>query len=96
MKTRRVLGRWELLGWLNDFLCLDLSKVMQCTYTVCLSVFLSALPAPLCLQCLQCNGADFRTLVTLKTLNTMHLGSARVTHPLREADSVTVLGTVTG
>ena len=41
MKTRRVLGRWELLGWLNDFLCLDLSKVMQCTYTVCLSVFLS-------------------------------------------------------
>ena len=46
MKTRRVLGRWELLGWLNDFLCLDLSKVMQCTYTVWKSVFfLSALPA---------------------------------------------------
>jgi hypothetical protein len=45
MKTRRVLGRWELLGWLNDFLCLDLSKVMQCTYTVWPSVFLSALPA---------------------------------------------------
>jgi RP/EB family microtubule-associated protein len=28
-RTSRALGRWELLRWLNDFLCLDQSKVEE-------------------------------------------------------------------
>ena len=28
-RSTRALGRWELLGWINDFLCLDQGKVEE-------------------------------------------------------------------
>jgi hypothetical protein len=40
--NRRALGRWELLSWLNDFLCLDQSKVEECADGVAFCQLLDA------------------------------------------------------